>query len=569
MEDKKKKILLLGNPNVGKSVFFSRVTGVRVVASNYPGTTVSYAKGYTKIKEDVYEVIDVPGIYSLEPASDAERVASSFIKQGDYIINIVDATNLERNLYLTLQLIETGKPMVVALNFADEIKHRGIEIDRDRLEKLLGVPVVFTVALTGQGIKRVLERLLREKKREPKRIRNKWGVVGRMVMTVQRIHHRHHTFVNFLEDITFHPFLGLVSALLMVLVSFFLIRIIGETIISFIIDPAFELLLKPILLKISALLSNSSMIHDIVIGELIEGDIDFTQSFGLLSTGIYVPFGMVLPYIFSFYLVLSLLEDIGYLPRLAVFLDRWMHKIGLHGYAIIPTILGLGCNVPGVLATRILESRLQRFVTATLISIAIPCSALQAMIIGYVGNYGLRYVFFVYLILFLIWIILGFVLRFVAKGFRPELLIEIPPYRFPGISAIFKKVWMRIRGFIKEAVPIVLAGVFVVNILYVLKVFDYVAKIASPLITTVWGLPEKAIAPILIGFLRKDVAVGLLSPLNLSPFQAATVVLSIFFPCIATFIVLLKELGIKDFLKAIGLMLITTVLVGGILNLIW
>ncbi len=567
---KNKKILLFGNPNVGKSIFFSRLTGIRVIASNYPGTTVSYSKGYLRFKGEIYEIIDVPGVYSLEPVSEAEKVAKSFLSEGDYIVNIIDGTNLERNLYLSLQLIEKGKPMVIALNFADEMKHRGIEVDVKSLENLLGVPVIPTIALTGEGIKEVLERLLAQQKREKVVIRNKWSRIGKIIKKVQKITHRHHSFVDLLEDISFHPFWGFIFAFIVVMASFFIIRFIGESIISFLTEPFFEYGVKPILAKVSSLLLPFKVIHTILIGELINGEIDFTQSFGMLTTGIYVPIGMVLPYIFSFYLILSVLEDIGYLPRLAVFLDRWMHKIGLHGYAIIPTILGLGCNVPGILATRILESKVQRFITATLISIAIPCSALQAMIIGFVGSYGIKYVVLVYTTLFFVWVLLSIVLRITAEGFRPELLIEIPPYRFPGINAILKKVWLRVRSFVVEAIPIVLAGVFVVNFLYSLKVFDFLANVTSPVIKLLWGLPKNAIVPVLLGFLRKDIAVGLLASLDLTPSQAvvATVVLSTVFPCIATFIVLLKELGIKDFFKSLGIMIIITIFVGWILNII-
>src|SRR4030042_7039922 len=150
------KILLMGNPNVGKSVLFSRLTGVRVIVSNYPGTTVSYTRGEMKLGEDTAEVIDVPGTYTLEPTSEAEEVASQMLHTGDVVVNVVNATNLERNLYLTLQLLEKGVPVIVALTMWDDTKHRGIDIDLDKLRGLLGVPVIPTVAVTGQGIKELV-----------------------------------------------------------------------------------------------------------------------------------------------------------------------------------------------------------------------------------------------------------------------------------------------------------------------------------------------------------------------------------------------------------------------------
>jgi ferrous iron transport protein B len=312
-------------------------------------------------------------------------------------------------------------------------------------------------------------------------------------------------------------------------------------------------------------------LHEILIGSLIQGDIDFVQSFGLLSTGLFVPIGMVFPYVLSFYFILGILEDSGYLPRLAILLDVFMHRIGLHGYAIIPTILGIGCNVPGILATRILESRRERFIACTLISIGVPCASLHAMIFGLVGDRGLRYVLIIYGVLALVWVCLGLIMNLLSKGFAPELFIEIPPYRSPVLKAIFKKLWMRMKAFLKEAVPIVLIGVLFVNLLYSLGVLGYVAGFFSPVVTDLMGLPDGTVIALVIGFLRKDVAVGMLAPFNLTNQQLVIgcVVLAMFFPCIATFVVMLRELGWKDMLKASVIMLIASVTVGTLINLLW
>ncbi len=181
---------------------------------------------------------------------------------------------------------------------------------------------------------------------------------------------------------------GAIVALLVLAGAFFIIRLLGEGLITYALDPFFNNLWAPVMLRLSHLLGGAGWLHDILIGKVIGGQIDFLASFGLLTTGLYIEFAVVLPYLISFYLVLGLLEDIGYLPRLAVLMDTIMHRLGLHGYAIIPTLLGLGCNVPAILATRILESRRERFIAATLISIAVPCASLQAMIFGLVGKHG-------------------------------------------------------------------------------------------------------------------------------------------------------------------------------------
>jgi ferrous iron transport protein B len=567
-----KKILLMGNPNVGKSAIFSRLTGAKVIISNYPGTTIEFTQGYLKLGEEKVQVLDVPGTYTLEPLTKAEEIACLMLKKGDLVINIVDATNLERNLYLTLQLLEKNIPVIVALNMWDDTKHRGIEIDVKKLEKLLDIPVVPTCGLTGEGIHRLIDRFKEAKISALKLASDKerWEEIGKIVGEVQKLHHRHHTFLETLEDLSIKPLSGIPIALGVIYVSFEIIRFIGEGLIGKVFGPLFEKLWLPLMTKLSQFLGQSGFFHDILIGHLIEGKIDFGMSFGLLTTGLFVPLAMVLPYIFSFYLVLGLLEDWGYLPRLAVLVDNIMHRLGLHGYAIIPMILGLGCNVPGALATRLLVGRREKFIAATLMAIAVPCMAQIAMIVGLVGKRGGQYVAVVFLTLILLWFILGGILHRILKGESPELILEIPPYRRPQILAVIKKLWMRTYAFLVSAVPYVLLGILVVNILYTLKVIELLAKLFSPILGGLWGLPSKVVSALLIGFLRKDVAVGMLGPLNLTTKQLviSSTILAIYFPCVATFVVLIRELGIKDTLKSTLIMIIVALLVGGLLNLI-
>ncbi|MGD9140163.1 MAG: ferrous iron transporter B, partial [bacterium] len=424
-----KRLLLVGNPNVGKSVIFSNLTGVNVACSNYPGTTVEYCAGRRRIGSEQVEIIDVPGAYSLEPTSKAEEVATRMIDGGDIIVDVVDATNLERNLYLTLQLLETGKPVIVALNIWDETKHRGIEINVEALSEMLGVPVVPTAGRSGYGLDRLLTSLgqARAPRREKTSADERWKLIGKIIAATQRLTHRHHTFLERLEDASIHPVGGFFVAAAVIIVSFSLVRAIGESLITFVMNPFFHKIYLPLVEVVSEQTASNEFLHSVLIGKLVDGQVDFIQSFGLLTTALYVPVGMVLPYVVAFYFMLGFLEDIGYLPRLAILLDGLMHKIGLHGYTVIPTLLGLGCNVPALLATRILESRRERFIVATLISIAVPCVSLQAMIVGLLGHYGMRYVAFVYGVLFLVWLTLGLIMKVFTRGILPALLIEIPP----------------------------------------------------------------------------------------------------------------------------------------------
>jgi ferrous iron transport protein B len=567
------QLLLIGNPNVGKSAVFNRLTGADVIISNYPGATVEYTQGTMLVGHERVEVIDVPGIYTLEPTCRAEEIALEMLGQypDAVVLNIIDATHLERSLCLTLQLVQKKARMLVALNLWDEAAHVGIEVNAGELERILGVPCVPTCALSGEGIKRLVEKIAAARVpafevHPPQR----WQEIGRIVARVQTVRHRHHTFAERLADATVRPLPGILMAALILFLTFKIILFIGEGLIGVVFEPLFNTLWQPILMKFSALLGGQGVLHNILLGKLIDGTIDYGQSFGLLSTGLFVPVGAVLPYVFAFYLVLSLLEDTGYLPRLAVVVDVVMHRVGLHGLAIIPMLLGLGCNVPGVLSTRILETRREKFIAATLLAIAAPCMALQAMVIGLVGRHGLRGPAVVFGTLAVVWIVLGYILGRFVPGESPEIFVEIPPYRWPSFSGLIKKVWMRMKWFVKEAVPFVLLGVLIVNLLYNAGIIQFAGRICAPVITGIMGLPADTAGALIIGFLRKDVAVGMLAPLNLSLKQLviASVTLSITFPCIATFAMLLRELGIKDMMKSSVIMIGSSIIVGGVLNIV-
>jgi len=558
----------MGNPNVGKSAIFSRLTGVDVMVSNYPGTTIELKKGKMKLDDQMVEVIDVPGTYSLEPTSKAEEVAVNMLKEGDLVINVVDATNMERNLNLTLQLLEQNIPVIAALNFWDETRHLGIQIDVKKLETHLDIPVVPAVAVTGEGIKELVSRLHEAKAHANIHDEDsRWSEIGKIIKGVQKVTLKKHTFLENLEDLSIKPLTGIPITLLILALVFWTVRFTGENLITYLFDPLFEFYL-PMVTNLSNALGKSGVVHDILVGTLIEGKIDYIQSMGLLTTGLYVPLAMVLPYVFAFYLVLGILEDSGYLPRLATLIDAVLHKLGMHGLAIIPMLLGLGCNVPGALSTRILETRKQRFIAATLMAIAVPCMAQTAMVFILLGPYGIKGFGIYFVTLFIVWLTLGFLLNKMLKGETPETFMEIPPYRIPYFGSLAKKLWMRMRSFLSEAVPFVLLGVLIINILYVFGIIEWISEAAAPVIVGILGLPKEAVASLIVGFLRKDVAVGMLLPLGLDMGQliVASVVLTMYFPCVATFVVLFKELGARDLIKATAIMIVSTLLVGGVLN---
>jgi ferrous iron transport protein B len=279
---------------------------------------------------------------------------------------------------------------------------------------------------------------------------------------------------------------------------------------------------------------------------------------------------VVLPFLIPFYLVLGILEDIGYLPRLSVLLDALMHRIGLHGAAILPCVLGMGCSVPAVMSVRILESPKQRYLAATLMTMAIPCASQSAMVFGMLAPYGLKYIVMVYLALFTTFVVTGYMLHRIIGGESPEIFLEIPPYRMPNLSSLFKKTFIRIREFLKEAVPYIALGMIIMNFFYLSGLMQYIGQILRPVVSGMLGLPSDAATALIIGFLRKDVGIGMFAPLDMTPEQLviASVVLAMYFPCVATFMVMLKELGIWGTIKSVGLRMVAALIVGTALHLL-
>ncbi len=578
-----RKIVLMGNPNVGKSVVFSRLTGANVISSNYPGTTVDFSKGFMRFEGEKVEIIDAPGTYSLSSSNKAEEVASKMFHEADVVIDVIDATNLERNLYLALELLEQKIPVVIALNLWDETKHLGIHIDVKKLQKMLGVPVVPIVALTGEGIKGLVSEIKNAK--SPKKIKptsdeGRWIEIGQLIKEVETVEHRHHTLRDRLSDLTIRPITGLPIALGIIFSVFWIVRFIGENLINFIFNPIFEELYKPFVIQIGEMLG-PGFLYNFLISQTY-GEIEFVESLGMLTTGLYVPVGMVLPYIVAFYFMLSLLEDTGYLPRLATLLDNVFHKLGMHGYGIVPVFLGLGCNVPGMLAIRSLETRKQRFIAATLLSISVPCMAQTSLIFAIFSNpeqqQGLVYapIFYILIVfttLLVLYFVAGFLLNKFVKGESPEIFLEIPSYRVPHLKTTLKKTYMRIRWFLKDALPWMFLGVFLINILYTIGVIDFLASLFKPFMETLFGLPGETSVILLSGFLRKDLAVGTLLSFPTGTFSAMQLVivatmLTIYFPCIATFAIMVKELGIKDMIKAAVIMIFAASFVGIILRFV-
>jgi len=566
MKENHKKILLVGNPNVGKSVIFSRLTGIGVISSNYPGTTVEISRGYLKSATQKYEIIDVPGLYSLEPTNNAEGVASALIQEGELIVDIIDATNLERNLNLTLQLIKTGKPLIVVLNFWDETKHIGISINREKLEDILGVPVFTACGITGEGIKEIVSSFGSAKKGKlTYRDGEDWAVVGKIIGEVQKLTHKHHTLLERLSDLTIKPWTGIPIAAAVLLIIFYIIRCTGELLINMIFDPVFTKFYYSPLVKIIGLIP-SELIRHLLIGK---GGV-ILESFGILTTGVYIPLVLVLPYLISFYIVLSFLEDFGYLPRVAILLDNIFHHLGLHGYSCIPIILGIGCKVPAILSTRILESEREKIIAVSLILISAPCMPQTAMIISLGASYGVKTILSIFVILLLTGVLTSALLNKLLRGESPELFVEIPPYRIPHIATLAKKMWLRIKTFLYDAVPMIMLGVVIMALLDVSGIMELFSKTAGKVVFHLIDLPESASPVLLLGFLRKDVSIAMLKsfPLTSKQFIISSIFMVMYLPCVASFFTLTREMGIKIGIRIILLTFLLSLIVASILNIL-
>lgn len=562
-----KRVVLAGNPNVGKSLLFSRLTRIGIATANYAGTTVDMKAGKCRFGGQEYELIDGPGIYSLEEFSKTDEIAMQLIEQADVIIDVVDATNLERNLNLTLQLLGRKIPMVVCLNFWEDTAHRGISIDAKALEVQLGVPVVTVSALECTGLSDLLTSIESAKPGEVDLDEiDRWNAVGLIVKSVQKLTHRHHTVLERISDLTLHPVGGIVTAVAVLVVTLVIVRFMGEGLINYVFEPFYTRIYDPFIRRAVGAIP-VPVIRELLIGTTK----DPLQSFGILTSGIYIALVSVFPYFFSFYLVFGFLEDFGYLPRLAAVLDNFFHGLGLHGYSSIPVMLGLGCKVPAFMSTRSLTNRREKILTIMLIFMSTPCLSQSAMIVSIGMNYGVLPVISVYIVLIALALGMNWIMNKVYKKEAPsEFFTEFPAIRMPSVKLMANKLGIRIAEYFSEVLPMIAIGVLAMNVLSAVGVMAAITKAIEWPAKYMLGLPPE-IAPImLLNFLRKDASVALLVPLGLSAkqFVIACVFLTLSMPCVASFFTMIKELGVKTALKLTLLVLVVATVASTALHLL-
>jgi ferrous iron transport protein B len=563
-----KKIILAGNPNVGKSLLFSRITRIGIVTANYAGTTVETKVGKFNFQGIEYEIVDGPGIYSFDEYSETDQIAVKLINEGDIILNVIDATNLERSLNLTLQLLKMKKPMVVCLNFWDDTVHKGITINTQTLGMLLDIPVITVSALYDEGIPKLLASIENAKVSslavEPG---EQWNIIGSILCQVQTLKHRHHTLLERISDFMLHPVGGIVTAVFVLLSTLLIVRYMGEGLIKFVFEPFYSQLYNPFIQGII-----SHIPSDLIQGLLLGHSSDPLESFGMLTSGVYIALVQVFPYFFTFYFVFGFLEDFGYLPRLAVVLDRLFHKLGLHGYSSIPVMLGLGCKVPAFMSTRSLTNKREKVLTAALIFMSVPCLSQSAMIVSLGMRYGVLTVLSIYGILAATAIGTNFLMnKLYKKGETSEFFTEFPSCRLPTFRILTDKLRIRIVEYFAEVLPMIAVGVLLMNILNAIHVLSFITDLIRKPVGWLLGLPPD-IAPImLLNFLRKDASVALLVSLNLDAYQfiIACVFLVLSTPCIASLFTLIKELGARTSLKIFCVIFSATIVITTLLHLVF
>lgn len=571
------KIALVGNPNVGKSVIFSLLSGFYVEVSNYPGTTVDVSKAQTQWGE----IIDTPGIYSLSTASDDELVTLDNLQNVDMVVNVVGALSLDRDLFLTQQLIDMGLPLIVVVNQIDEAEKSGISIDFEKLAAGLGVKVIAAAAVKKRGMIDLIKAISDKEavispsvtpyiKEHFKDNEDKTAFLkaeafeSKNTVVRDRIYDERQKKINHLlvlavsnEDrpAGWGDYLGnwllnpLIGSLTAVLILYLLFELLGVLVAGNIVDYIFGILDEKYVPWITTLIDK--FIPTAFLQEILSGE------FGVLTMSVKIVVAVLLPLIAAFYLFVSILEDSGYLPRLAVLTDNILNKIGLNGRAVIPLLLGFGCGAMGTISTRILGSARERTIVTAILGITIPCAAQQGIIIALLATIGGLKVWFAYVgIILTIMILSGTVLNKFLGGQSTDLLIDLPPIRMPVWKNIFVKTWYRVVNFICEAVPMFVISSVIITILKIVGFLAWLQNFLEPVVVNMLKLPAKFSDIFVMGIIRRDFAsVGILDMAGmdnsvrvLSDLQilTATVVVTLFVPCIAALIVIFKERGWKE-----------------------
>lgn len=610
------RFALVGNPSVGKSLIFNQLTGLGVEVSNYPGTTVELQRGNTCFQREMIELVDLPGVYSLDGESDEEVLVRRFLEQQDTdaVIAVVNVTRLERNLYLLLQVAEYGLPMVVVLNMADEAAKQGIEIDPGPIRDLLGVEVILTAASQGKNIDRIipaalaatrpskvevpydhhieaavrsLGKISSADRKESIRALQGFGdnpdLLEAARTIADEIESRHRMTVTQIIAANRHNFAHQIAGLT-VREKALHHETDPDSILTRIF-PGIPILLGILVGMLLVVFIVGSFLEEVIVGLFNVFAIQPFLALGLpplaeaLGTSVLLALqaglGIAFPYVFLFYVIISVLEDSGYMTRAAFLADNAMHRVGMHGGAVIPLTLAFGCNVPAIMSVRLLHSRRERIIASFLVTM-VPCSARTVIIAGIVAGFvGIGAAFSVYAIVFALILVTGLVLSRVTPGEQFGMIMEMVPLRRPDARLVMKKAWSRLSEFLFIAMPLLLAGSVVLGLLEFFGIMAIFEQLVEPYTMALLGLPGYSATALVFGILRKEMAFetlailagtadlgAVLSSLQLYIFAVVTV---LFVPCLATITVLLREVGSRITLAVTLYTVALGLLIGGLM----
>lgn len=632
-------LVLAGHPNVGKSVLFHALTGRYAMVSNFPGTTVDMLQADMKTAQGRWRVYDTPGVVSMPPRTEDEAVSRAVLmsQNPSLAVQVADAKDLGRSLHLTLELSEYGLPMILVLNMADEAQDRGLILDEERLEKILGIPVIKTVAVNGEGIAKLRSRLCeaRELKIRPrydssveallaeaqKKLgleNSRLGFLGAVSLFLgdagiaeflaprcqpecvqearlfaeeqkRRLARpfellRYEARQSVIQEITgevlhqqpsgkkgfasalglwcLRPFPGYGIALGVIWVLYEFVGVFGAgTLVGFFENELFGRWVNPWLTSWVQAVIPWPVLQDFLTGE-----------YGLFTMALTYALALIFPIVTTFFIFFGVLEDSGYLPRLAVMLDRLFRLMGLNGKAVLPMVLGLGCGTMATVTTRVLDTQKEKLLVSILLTLAVPCSAQLGVILGMSGGLSGRVLLIWFSVVMASMILVGWAASRVIPGGRPPLLVQIPPLRLPKVSNVFKKVTARLTWYSREVIPLFLAATAVLFTLDQLHLLKRITRAFSPLVVGLLGLPEKSAEAFLIGFLRRDYgAAGLFDLAQrglMNPRQAAVsmILVTLFMPCVAHMLVTCRERGVKTTAVIFAFVMTYAILMGAAVN---
>jgi ferrous iron transport protein B len=634
----REKVILIGNPNVGKSVIFNYLTGKYVTVSNYPGTTVEVSTGTLSAHGKKLQVLDTPGVNSLIPMSEDEKVTRDILlkEPTSYLIQVMDTKNIRRGLLVSLQLLEMELPFLILLNMWDEAKSRGIEINIQILSEILGAPILKTVATRKTGLDKIKDNLQARSSSSisinypdaietgisritpllPKPSISKRSLALMLLSGDQSLAEWLHTHLSeneihqieeicqevqiylaepigylinqarlrkvdeillrvmelsgkapqsvasFLGNLSIHSVWGVPILFFILWGTYEFVGVFGaQTSVKFLEETLFGKWLLPPIRYFFQLFIPVPFLQELFIGP-----------YGVITMALTYAIAIVLPIVGCFFLVFGLMEDSGYLPRLAVMTNQVFKKMGLNGKAVLPMVLGLGCDTMATMTTRILETEKDRTVVTLLLALGVPCSAQLGVILGMFAGLPVLYLFIWIFMIAGILILVGYLASRVIPGEGSDFILEIPPLRIPLLSNVIVKTLARIEWYLKEAVPLFILGTLILFTLHKTKLLTILEWAATPLIVYFLGLPAKVTEAFIIGFLRRDYgAAGLFvlakgGDLNSHQILVSLVTITLFIPCIAQFFMMVKERGLRKALWISVVIIPIAFGVGGMVN---